>query len=523
MNLKTWADRIPAVLQRDYSLIFLAYTASYGLMLLNRGIYWEDWLIYNHTAADNIYFFRDLGFFMSWPGYLYGFVGQFAAPALICRSVTFISFLTAAFCLNGVLATIKELEREARLLIVLLFSVFPFFTFRIAIGTLHYTLCYGFFFAAFYLLAGYFYGGKLWRRLLAVVLFFAACTTRSFLVFYILVAAYIVYRDGGRLLRIPIKYFDFFILPLVVFLLNKYFFPPLGEYAAENYNAIDPLRALMAPLIMVKSFWVNVVCVLRESFFGHGAFFLLFILIAAVLRLLVLHGRVKNEFTGNELKMFLVGILAFAAAAFPYIVIGKNPMPGSVDRFQLLLPLGSSIMVYYGLKLLLGRLSRPIVILILLAFIAGNMRTAIAYQRFWYKKTALMEYLKASEEIKNHSTFLVADRTVYMHPIPYELAFYEFAGFFRAIYGEQTRIAFYLPGDIDSITKIRAFGRERFNTRDYRPVPPQVRLIIEKGDGNLDVGEMARLLRAEWLSPSTFKERVKNVVKVSAVEVKVNR
>lgn len=520
MNLKTWADRIPAFLRREHALIFLVYTASYGLMLLNRGVYWEDWLIYNHTAADNVSFFRDPGFFMSWPGYLYGFIGQFTVPASICRVITFISFLTAAFCLNGVLATIKEMDREARLFVVLLFSVFPFFTFRIAMGTLHYSLCYGLFFAAFYLLAGYINGGKLWRRLLAVVLFFAACTTRSFLVFYILVAAYIIYRNGSRFLRIPVQYFDLFMLPVVVFLLNRLFFPPLGEYAVDNYNAIDPVRAFMSPLIIVKSFWVNVVCVLRESFFGHGTFFLLIVLTTAASRLLILRGRVKQKFTGNDIKMFLVGILAFAAAAFPYIVIGKNPMPGSVDRFQLLLPLGSSITVYYGLRLLIGRLSSPAVILILLAFILGNISTAIAYQRFWYKKVALMEYIATSEEVKKHSTFLVADHTVDMHPIPYELAFYEFAGFFRAIYGEQTHIAYYLPGDIDSITKIRAFGRERFNTRDYRPVPPQVRLIIKKGDRDLGVREMALLLRDEWLSPSTFKTNVKNVVKVNVVAVK---
>ena len=520
MIRKTWADQVPAFLRSEHAIIFLAYTASYGLMLLNRGIYWEDWLIYNHTAADNVSFFRDLGFFMSWPGYLYGFIGQFAAPALICRFITFISFLTAAFCLNGVLATIREMDREARLLVVLLFSVFPFFTFRIAIGTLHYSLCYGFFFAAFYVLAGYFDRGKLWRRLLAGVLFFAACTTRSFLVLYILAAAYIIYRDGGRFLRIPAKYLDLFVLPVVVFLLNRHFFPPLGEYSAENYNAINPARALMAPLIIVKNFGDNVIYVLKESFLGYGVFFLLIVLIAAAARLLVLRRGVKNEFAHNDLKMLLVGALAFAAAAFPYIVIGKNPMPGSVDRFQLLLPLGSSIMVYYGLKLLLGRISRPVVMLILLAFIAGNMRTAVAYQRFWYKKAAVMEYIRTSAEIKNHSTFLVADHTVYMHPIPYEMAFYEFAGFFKAIYGEQTRIAYYLPRDIYSITKIRAFGRERFNTRDYRPVPPQVRLIIEKGDRDLGVREMARLLRAEWLSPSKFKGNVKNAVKVNAVAVK---
>lgn len=516
--MNTVAARLKALFRNEYFLICMPYVLSYGLMLFNRGLFWEDWLIYNHTPADNISFFRDLGFFLAWPGYMFGLMNASGHFELIGRVLTFFSFLTAALCLNSVLRTVKEMLPADRIAVSALAAVFPYFIFRFALGTLHYSLCYGFFFAGLWALAAYLDGRGRWLRPVSLLLFFIACTTRSFLVFYGLTALYILYREGWDIRRAPFKYADFFVLPVAVFLLNKYLFPPMGEYATENYNSISLKRLLMSPFRVPKTYLENAYYAMKEAVPG---FIYWAAGVAAASRALIIGGKMNNETSRRDWVFLALGALAFAAAAFPYIAIRKNPLPGSVDRFQLLLPLGSALTVVYGLKLLKGRHLRFLAGLLIGAFTLYNIRTSLDYQAFWYKKVSIMEGLKDSGNASAGRTFMVTDNTLDMHPIPFEFAFYEYAGFSRKVYGDQVRNFYYKPEDQEGMEIALAFDRERFNIAEYKPGGPQFRLTIDYGTGR--PGRMATLgmLRDEYLRPDIFRERVSDMIRVGVEKLPV--
>lgn len=509
MNLTA---RLKALFKNEYFLVCAPYVLSYGLMLFNRGVFWEDWLIYNHTAADNISFFWDLGFFLAWPGYLFAFLNGTGHIELLARLLTFLSFLVALLCLNSVLKTIKEMEAHDRIVVTALAGVFPYFTFRFALGTLHYSLCYGAFFAGLWALAAYMDGRGRWFRPLSLLLFVLACTTRSFLVFYGLAALYILYRSAWDIRRAPLKYADFFVLPVAVFALNKYLFPPMGEYALEKYNSIGLRRLLKSPFRVPKTFLENAWYAIKEAvpgflYWAAGA--------AGAARVMISSGKLKAEISRRDWAFLALGAVAFAAAAIPYIAIKKNPLPGSIDRFQLLLPLGSALTVYYGLKLLQGRSLRFLAGLLVTAFTLYNMGTCLDYQAFWYKKVSIMEGFKTSEAVRGAQTFLVTDNTLDMHPIPFEFAFYEYAGFLRKVYGDQARLAYYAPVDLDGIEAAQAYGRERFNIADYKLAPPQALLTFDYGTGRPGRLRTLSLLANEYLRPEAFKAGAAGIIKLS--------
>lgn len=510
-------DRLKKLFRNECFLIGVPYVLSYGLMLLNRGVFWEDWLLYNHTPADNIGFFRDLGFFLAWPGYLFGLLNTTGHMPEIARALTFLSFLVAAFALNAVLKTVKEMEAPDRIAVSALAAVFPYFTFRLAIGTLQYSLCSAFFFAGFWALAAYLDGRGRWLRPVSLLLFFAACTTRSFLMFYGMAALYLLYREGWDLRRTLVKYPDFVALPVVVFLLNKYLFPPMGEYATENYNAIGARRLLKSPFRVPKTFVENAVYAMRQAVPG-----LPWLAAAGVagLRWRLHTGREKPGLSRADWAFLVLGALAFALGAIPYIAIKKNPLPGSIDRFQLLLPLGSALVTYYGFKLLSGVRPYFFAGLFTAAFTMVNIGTCLDYQAFWYKKLAVMEGLKPLLAGKE-TAFLVEDRTLDMHPIPFEFAFYEFAGFCRLLGGGQTRNFFYKPEDQAGVAAALPYGRERFNVADYKAVPPRTRLIIEHGAPRPGRLATLGLLREEYTAPAGFRALTPGLVKVSVEKLPV--
>ena len=47
----------------------LVYTLAHGLMLFNRGVYWDDWVLYNMDKGLIIDTFKQAGVF--WVGYLH--------------------------------------------------------------------------------------------------------------------------------------------------------------------------------------------------------------------------------------------------------------------------------------------------------------------------------------------------------------------------------------------------------------------------------------------------------------------
>ncbi len=118
---------------KDYILIFILYSFSFGLILLNKGIFWDDWQIYMQNPNDVLEMFKGVGFFLNWSGYLYIFLLKINSGIFLIRLLTFLTYLFSAFFLNYVLSKIRIIDPLSRLFLVLIFALFNINFARIAI------------------------------------------------------------------------------------------------------------------------------------------------------------------------------------------------------------------------------------------------------------------------------------------------------------------------------------------------------------------------------------------------------
>ena len=74
VNISTIVENIRSIFKNnpvvfDLSFLTLVYTLAHGLMLFNRGVYWDDWVLYNMDKGLIIDTFKQAGAF--WVGYLH--------------------------------------------------------------------------------------------------------------------------------------------------------------------------------------------------------------------------------------------------------------------------------------------------------------------------------------------------------------------------------------------------------------------------------------------------------------------
>ena len=126
------------ICRSDIVLIFILYTLSNGLILLNNGIYWDDWVLYNVDKDLIINHFSQTG--LPWVGYIHSFLLSFKNSLFLYRSIVFLLYLLSALFLNSILKNIREIDDTSRLLLVFFFAIFPVNSARISLITIPYTL-----------------------------------------------------------------------------------------------------------------------------------------------------------------------------------------------------------------------------------------------------------------------------------------------------------------------------------------------------------------------------------------------
>ena len=86
----------------------ILYTLAHGLIVLNSGIFWDDWTLYNVEKSLIISHFTDAGF--PWTGYLHVFLLSLNNGILFYRLTVLLSFLLSALLLNSILKNISEID-----------------------------------------------------------------------------------------------------------------------------------------------------------------------------------------------------------------------------------------------------------------------------------------------------------------------------------------------------------------------------------------------------------------------------
>jgi hypothetical protein len=449
---------------------------------------------------------------------------------MVERFIIFASYLGAAYCLKGVLKTVKEMDGTARLFVTLLFALLPVNFGRIALCNIHYAICYFTFFLAFFLFARFLVSGQMWLRVFVLLTFFFSFSTNALLSFYAVVLIYAVYyvrgADGAAaaIRRTLFKYADFVVLPLVFYAVKTVFFKPHGLYAAVYPLSLKSVVATPLSVLMVlkTSFIAPIDLALRQ---GAAAPFMTLLAGLALFFFFNRYSR-PDEDHGRDAAFFFAGLAFFYLGAFCYLAVGY--MPDLYDwesRHQLLLPLGSALMICYGVRLAFaalgwGRKTEVFALATLLGlFVQFNHSAYLSYLRDWFKQYSVLENIREMPEVKRNFAFQVEDRAGGFDASRRTYRFYEYTGWLKLAFGDETRLAVDArnPGRPEDYANMAAYPQ--YNMRGYKFQPFSHRLILEPGDYDISGNGALRLLYNRCNTPKRFKAKLKRAVSVTCVRL----
>ncbi len=165
-------------------IITVIYSIAHGLIMFNDGVFWDGWILYNQSPETifNLIDQRDgqiLRYLMNLPWLInHGIT--------IIRIIIFISFYISTILFYYLLKFIKEINDFSRVIIVLLFALFPVNPGRLCIAIGMYGLCYCLYFIGFSLLAMNMNKNKYYIRILSLLTFFLSFNLTTIFVFYLI-------------------------------------------------------------------------------------------------------------------------------------------------------------------------------------------------------------------------------------------------------------------------------------------------------------------------------------------------
>lgn len=509
--------------QKQYLPLIFVYTFSFLFILINPGIFWDDWILYNIDSIDVTEMFKQSG--SIWGSIFHNSLLSTSAPIIFYRLISFFSFLLSAIFLDKILKTIKEIYNVDRLYVVILFAIFPVNAARIALIDVPYALFHLLFFLAFYLLKKYLFNNKIIFRISSLILFFLSFATQSLLFFYLIVLAYLFYTQKFRFVNISkfvINNLDFIILPILFKVIKQTFFHPYGLY--EGYNLLTLSKIISAISNTFSAFNISFWQVVTNTISINYLIITLFISIFVIK---LFYPVIKLKKVGNnkyDLIMLLLGIIFLYLGTFPYYAVGAIASNQDwLSRHQLLVPLGASFLVYYGIKLILlsMKINKSLFhhffyIFIISLFVITNMNTYFDYIKDWYKQEAIINNFKHNEIIQNYTTFLINDKTDFLNANQRKYRFYEYAGMFKYIYGEEKRFAVnkdeYLQ--TNNIDTYRPFFNSLSTLAEYKISYPQCEILIQEGVNKFTINNTIKLFMLDKFNRKEFDNYINSFINI---------
>jgi len=513
----------PSDTARDIATLFFVYAISYGLMLANRGIFWDDWVVV--SSNDVVETMRLIG--VPWVGYFFKVLSLGGPTAY--RALTFASYLFAALCFYALLKRVTGIDAYSRLILTLFFLLFPVNHARPAECVSHYAFSYFLFFFGFWLTSLYLETGKTGLRIASLTALFLSFTTNSMLPFYSIVIIYILYINRKELnlwpgLRIlVVRYFDYVLIPFVFFAGKMIWFRPSGEY--KEYNEINFTNLLSAFPRSAFAFKTSFFDVIDRSF---SLYLSTAVIVAAIVvaRLLKKISAEEKDIQQRSLTLFAFGAFAFFAGVFAYCVVNKVPhFAVWQSRFQLLVPLGSSFMLVYGMASIInnGTVKRYLTALLIVLFICANAYSCFSFQKDWYKQVSLIRNFSLSPEIQRNTAFLIEDKTTDLNANGRWYAFYEYTALFKEAFNDETRFGenawFYFEngGNISSYSastyiKTNLNGNAYYKLSQFEAKEPDKIITISHGKYELALLNTFQLMFFEFTNRPAFDKTVLEIV-----------
>ncbi|MGA7800316.1 MAG: hypothetical protein WCC36_05855 [Gammaproteobacteria bacterium] len=489
------------------AILFLLSLVTHGLLLLNDGTYWDDWLIKSYLANHDWASLHQMTSEMGLPLFGYFFWGVHALFGPHGYTVVAFALVTAiSLLIYALLAHSGVGSHAERLAISALALTFPAYRTSVLFITLQYLFCY----TLFLLTALMVLKAESWPRLrrasirpLALALFFLSFNTNSLLVFYFVFLGYLFYDRIQRLhtpwwtqlqTDLP-RHLDYLILPFVYWTTKLIFFPRHGDYA--NYNRFDWAISSLWRHLHGFLYW-GMFRPLRNSFdlialhplVGVAAFTILALLLRTPRAARVLGSEATPSPRATLTLMAVLTAILFAGL-FPYIAVGLSPGPDPWDsRFNLLTVFPFAILIVATSRFIAlepasstTRLSGLLTArwLLLITLIAASALRFIAiyidYEARWVKDRSVITHLTEMPQLRHFSVIAIKDRM----PIPSQpkedYRWYEWTTMFHEVWGGTSTVGHYADGS-PRILRLR-----RYYTTDFHNDGCNATLTIAPGPG----------------------------------------
>ncbi len=510
---------------RDRLVIALAYALSWGLLVVNRGFYWDDWTLVGLSPAELLHGFRELG--LPWIGYLDAALFSMPVPGLTGHIVVFCAYLLSTLVLHALLCRLPGLSRMDALVAALTFALLPVNYARIALIDLTYGLSLLAFLAATWLLIRYLEDGDLRRRLTALSLYLCSFTTASLLVLYVVpmaVAALIIGRSGRQPIGSAIlRHADFLVVPVAFWVLRSTFLAPSGVY--EGYNALTPQGLARVPGSMLSL----PAQVLFEPLYRAVLVAGLLGVAAGAVSAIWLLRRSRVVEVGSFVSapaLALTGAVVVGLGVLAYLAVGLVPTIWDwSSRHQLLVPLGAGLLAAAAARGVQGaaRAGRAVGVVavgMLLGISAvADARTLKAYQADWFKQAALIESARALPAMRTARHIRVVDSATDFNALRRTYRFYEYNALFTEAMGDTRRLAS-VGGREPTQEEIDQFiARPAYHMDEYVPTPVDLELRVSSS-GDVPGGlQVLRLVVLEALGSPSFDQEVSRLIEVRATPV----
>ena len=545
-------------------------------LLINPGLFWDDWVwIYqSKTAAMQIG--RELGIW--WAGYLTNFINGLENPVITMRWVSLAAWMVGAASFAYVIYKEKLASPRDCFLVFLLciatqISPLRFTTslsmynvyiasFWLACAILktdirpHFktTLSAIFFLISFYLnsvLAVYvflilinylarqnpqfniekywkFYGGALQEKIKSIFkgpgneAKKPAIKTGD----QVFLGDYFLRKFYHLALSFTKNNFVFVLLP-IIFILIKYFFTTTSV-VYENYNKIHSFNLIW---LLVNS--------LQELFTAIHFLFLyspvyprLLILgiFLVCLALLWIIPKSENLSLKKTLSSLSFGIALFMVAVIPYMLVGKPPSIDSLYEsrhlmlaiFPLIFVTISALNVAIDILIINGdykSYARNILVAYLLSVSIGSMFIAgLGLWRDFFTQKSFQYFLKDNEaRLRDVSTLIVVDKTENRFYAHRKIWAYEFTGNLVSIYPGKDHLALGFEEYIHAPKRfdflVNDFYKKRYNFDNYIFSNKQDLITMENGENSYQNLKILNLIKAYYFREE-FQEKLQKFVTI---------
>jgi hypothetical protein len=515
------------ILQSDKKsilVLFIIYLIVNTFLLLNyNGIYWDDWVIYNneYEAIYNM-FFQHSGNAGKILSPLYYFLLNIGNGILSYRILTVLLLFLSAIFIFKILKNIPQVSNKDRFYIVLFILIAPLYSAKVALIDFLYTFHSAIFFFAFYLLSKYLNNLENMKRIFILGLFSISFIVNSLLVYYAIVLIYMFYmlysyentffKNLFIFIRTKI---DFILLPVAFYIIKSIYFMPSGIYA--GYNSIK-LSKVLSVDTFYKTFELNFIDPIVTSLLIKP-----FIILLVVLFILGLFLRQNKHMQKKDLYLFSFGFLAFFLGAFAYIAVGKIPsLYNWASRLQVLLPLGFSFMLYYGIQIIFNLLNFKEVIklftyfILFLSFMTFHIKEQIKYNIDWMYQQSIIENFKINETIKNNSTFIVKNEIGDKLVDSRRLGFYQLNGMAKVAFGDDKRFFPTSEKELKKFEEFKIHKHYNFSTWEFGNPVSLILKVNPESEFNKDSYEslkyLLRLKYLELVNEEIFISEIKELV-----------